>query len=171
MLKPCYNFFQVSLHINKWGQQQPSYNKVGFYNWRQHLLTDSNHTWAVMECNYTTSQKSGHLAILKVPYYEKHIFSGVYIFKLVLPEPTNSQNEESKQVLPGLCSPPTGKTALLQAVQIQLFSLRNKRRDVHRPTSSMQWYELSEKEVFIPEVKFSVPSGKIAVFRNVVSQS
>ena len=58
---------------------------------------------------------------LNIPYYEKHVFSGLYIYPLVLPEPTNSQNEESKWVLHGLCSPPTGKTALLQAVQIQLF--------------------------------------------------
>ena len=49
---------------------------------------------------------------LKVPYHEKHVFYGVYICKLVLPEPTNSTNEESKQVLHHLCSPPTGKTAL-----------------------------------------------------------
>ena len=61
---------------------------------------------------------------LKVPYYEKHVFSGLYIYKLVLPEPANSQNEENKRFLHGLCSPPTGKTVLLQAVQIQLLSLR-----------------------------------------------
>ena len=67
-------------------------------------------------------------ATLKVPYYEKHIFSGVYVYKLVLPELTNSQNEESKQVLHGLCSPPTGKTALLQAVQIQLLRYISKER-------------------------------------------
>ena len=42
------------------------------------------------------------------------LISGLYIYKLVLPEPTTSQNEESKQVLHGLCS----KTGLLQAVQI-----------------------------------------------------
>ena len=36
---------------------------------------------------------------LKVPYCEKHVFSGLYIYKLVLLESTNSQNEESKQVL------------------------------------------------------------------------
>ena len=29
-------------------------------------------------------------------------------------EPTNSQNEESKWILHGLCSPLTGNTALLQ---------------------------------------------------------
>ena len=34
--------------------------------------------------------------MLKVPYYEKQVFSGFYIYKLVLPEPTNSQNEEIK---------------------------------------------------------------------------
>ena len=33
--------------------------------------------------------------------------------KLVLPEPANSQNEDSKQFLHGLCSPPTGQMALL----------------------------------------------------------
>ena len=48
------------------------------------------------------------LTFLKVPYYEKHIFSGVYIYKLVLPEPANYQNEENKLFLHGLCSPPTG---------------------------------------------------------------
>ena len=35
-----------------------------------------------------------------------------YIYKLVLLESTNSQNEESKRVLHGLCSPPTCKTTL-----------------------------------------------------------
>ena len=38
-------------------------------------------------------------------YHEKHVFSALYIYKLVLPEPINSQNEESKQVLHLLCSP------------------------------------------------------------------
>ena len=70
---------------------------------------------------------------------KKHIFSGLYIYKLVLPEPANSQNEENKRFLHGLCSPPTGKTVLLQAVQIQLLLLRNDRRDFHRPASSAQW--------------------------------
>ena len=60
-------------------------------------------------------------------------FSGIYIYKLVLPEPTNSHNEESKRVLHRFCSPPTSKTALLQVVRIQLLSLRNERRDVYRP--------------------------------------
>ena len=59
-----------------------------------------------------------------------------YICKLVLPEPAISQNEESKRVLHGLCSPPTGKTGLLKAVQTQLLSLHNDRRDFHRPASS-----------------------------------
>ena len=96
------------------------------------------------------------LAILKVinlGYYEKHFFSGLYIYKPVLPEPANSQNEESKQVLHGLCSPPTGKTALLQAVQIQLLSLDNKRRYFHRPASSQKHAplspEISERGAFI----------------------
>ena len=62
---------------------------------------------------------------LKVPYYEKHVFSGLYVYKLVLPEPTNSKNEENKRFLHGLCSPPTGKTVLVQAVQIQLLLLCN----------------------------------------------
>ena len=63
--------------------------------------------------------------LFKVPYHKKHIFSGLYIYKLVLPGPANSQNEENKWFLHGLCSPPTGNTALLQAVQILLLSLRN----------------------------------------------
>ena len=50
----------------------------------------------------------------------KTMFSLVSTYKLVLPEPANSQNEESKQVLHDLCSPPAGNTVLLQAVQIQL---------------------------------------------------
>ena len=74
--------------------------------------------------------------LLKDPYYEKHIFCGVLLYKLVLPEPTNSQNEESKCVLHRLCSSPTGKTALLQTVQIQLLSFHNKKRDVHGLASS-----------------------------------
>ena len=32
-----------------------------------------------------------------VPYHKKHIFSGLYIYKLVLPEPANSQKEENKR--------------------------------------------------------------------------
>ena len=59
---------------------------------------------------------------LKVSYYEKHVFFGLYKYKLVLPEPANTQIEESKQVLHGLWSPSTGKTGLLQAAQIQLVS-------------------------------------------------
>ena len=80
-----------------------------------------------------------NIMILKVPYYEKHIFSGLYIYKLVLPEPANSQNEENKWVLHGLCSPPTGKTTLLQAVQIHLLSLRKERCHLQRLASSAQW--------------------------------
>ena len=57
---------------------------------------------------------------LKVPYYEKQVFSGLYIYKLVLPEPANSQNEENKRFLHGLCSPPTDETVLRQAAQILL---------------------------------------------------
>ena len=53
------------------------------------------------------------LVILKVPYHEKHVFSGLCIYKLVLPEPANSKNEESKRLLHGLCSSPTGKTKKL----------------------------------------------------------
>ena len=44
-----------------------------------------------------------------------------------------------KWFLRGLCSPPTGKPALLQAVQIQLLSLRNKRSHLHRQASSARW--------------------------------
>ena len=69
---------------------------------------------------------------------KKHVFSGLYIYKLVLPEPTNSQNEENKRVLHGLCSSPTGETWLLQAVQILLLSLRNEKSHFHRPTSSVR---------------------------------
>ena len=47
----------------------------------------------------------------------KNMFSLVSTYKLVLPEPTNSHNEESKSVLHRLCSPPTGKMGLLPAVQ------------------------------------------------------
>ena len=69
------------------------------------------------------------ILLLKVPYHKKQIFSALYIYKLVLPEPANSQKEENKGVLHGLCSPPTGNTVLLQAVQILLLSLHNERRD------------------------------------------
>ena len=57
--------------------------------------------------------------------WKTHIFSGLYIYKLVLHEPTNSQNGENKQFLHSLCSPPTGNMALLHAVQNLLLSLRN----------------------------------------------
>ena len=33
---------------------------------------------------------------LKVPYYEKRVFFDLYIYKLVLPEPANSQNYQRK---------------------------------------------------------------------------
>ena len=74
--------------------------------------------------------------ILKVPYYDKYVFSGLYIYKVVFAEPANSQNEENKRFLHGLCSPPTGKMVLLQAVQIQLLSLCKERSHLHWPTSS-----------------------------------
>ena len=80
-----------------------------------------------------------HLSCLKVPYHKKHILSALYIYALVLPEPANSQKEENKWFLHGLCSPPTGNTALLQAVQILLLSLRNERSHYHRPASSARW--------------------------------
>ena len=101
---------------------------------------------------------------LKVPYYEKHIFSGLYIYEVVLSKPANSQNEKNKWLLHGLCSPPTGKMVLLQAVQIQLLSLHNERSYLHRTTSSVRWYEIAEMGAFIPEVKFGVSSSKLAVF-------
>ena len=56
-------------------------------------------------------RKACNFSNLKVPYYEKDIFFGLYKYKLFLPEPANSQNEENKRVLHGLCSPPTGKMA------------------------------------------------------------
>ena len=70
--------------------------------------------------------------------------SGVYIYKLVLPEPINSQNEESKQFLHSLCSPPTGKTALLQVVKIQLLSFHNDPATAAQPQVSVAtfWYYL-----------------------------
>ena len=49
---------------------------------------------------------------IRVPYYEKCVVSGVCIYK---------------QYLHGLCSPPTGKTVFLQAVQILLLLLRKER--------------------------------------------
>ena len=33
---------------------------------------------------------------LKVPYHKNHVFSGLYVYKLVLPEPANSQKEENQ---------------------------------------------------------------------------
>ena len=37
-----------------------------------------------------------YIIALKVPYHKKHIFSGHCIYKLVLPEPADSQNEENE---------------------------------------------------------------------------
>ena len=107
---------------------------------RAHTHTHSSRLF--LHCNWTSDwcpstrnlPENTHQALwssLKVLYYQKHVFSGLYIYKLVLPEPTNSQDEESKQFLHRLCSPHTGKTALLQAVQIQLLSLRNDRSHLH----------------------------------------
>ena len=101
----------------------------------------------------------------------KHVFSGLFIYKLVLPEPANSQNEENKWFLHGLCSPPTSKTVLQQAVQIQLLSLRNERSHYHRSTSSVRWKEISESRASIPEMKFGVSCSKVALIHNVVAQS
>ena len=85
----------------------------------------------MVEWNYEVAEN------LKVPYYEKHVFSGLYIYKLVLPEPANSQNEENKWFLHGLCSPPTGNKELQQAVQNLLLSLRNERSHYHRPAFTL----------------------------------
>ena len=77
--------------------------------------------------------------MLMVPYHKKHVFSALSLYKMVLPEPANSLNEENKWVLHGLCSPPTGNMALLQAVQILLLSLHNERSHYHRPASTARW--------------------------------
>ena len=66
-------------------------------------------------------------SFLKVPYYEKHVFSGLYIYKVVHPEPTNSQNEESKQVSAAHPLVKWGSNRL---------SLSNERRAFHRLASS-----------------------------------
>ena len=100
---------------------------------------------------------------------KKQVLSGLYIYKLVLHEPANSQNEECKQFLHGLCSPPTGKTTLLQTVQIQLLSLRKERRLIIGLHCAVIG-DTVEGGVH-PEVKFGASSSKLAVFRNVVSQS
>ena len=52
---------------------------------------------------------------LKVPYYEKQVFSGLYIYKLV-PEPVSSQNDQPNDYCIITAAPPTGKTVLLQPV-------------------------------------------------------
>ena len=90
--------------------------------------------WFVATVSLFTSAQVA--CILKVPYYEKHVFSGLYIYKPVLPEPVNCQNDETKRFLHGLCSPPTSKMMLLQAVEIQLLSLCDERNHLHRPASS-----------------------------------
>ena len=66
-------------------------------------------------------------------------------------------------------------THLLQAVQIQLLSLRN-RKDFLRLAYSVRTHsplslEISERGAFVPQVRFGVSSGKIAVFHNVSAQS
>ena len=78
------------------------------------------------------------LEVFKGPILEKNTFSLVSTYKnwSSLSQPTP---RIKKANLLGLCSPPTGKTALLQAVQIQLLSLCNERRDVHGPASSARW--------------------------------
>ena len=110
------------------------------------------------------------LEFLIIYFKRSHIIKTLYIYKLVLPEPANHQNEENKWFLHGLCSPPTGNTELLQDVQILLLSLRSERSHYHSPTSSERWQEISEREAFIPEV-FGVSSSETAVFHNVVAQS
>ena len=108
--------------------------------------------------------------MLKVPYYEKHVISGVYMYYLVLPEPA-TQNEEKERVLHRLCSPPTGKMVLLQAVRIRSFCYVTKGVIYigRSPLRSDRRY--LRGGAFIPELKFGVSRGKIAVLRNVVAQS
>ena len=65
------------------------------------------------------------MCFLKVPYYKKQVFCGFYIYKLVLPEPANSQNKEKKWFLHGLCSPPTGKTAFQQCFAMSSLRARH----------------------------------------------
>ena len=88
----------------------------------------------------------------------------------------SSQDEENKRFLHGLCSPSTGSTALLQAVQILSAydndSFRYVRRGViiigRPPLRGDRKYRRGSVH---PEVKFGVSSGETAVFRNVVTQS
>ena len=55
--------------------------------------------------------------------FKKNTFSLVATYKLVLPEPANSQNEESKSCMVSVAH--LLKTVLQQAVKIELLSLRN----------------------------------------------
>ena len=71
----------------------------------------------------------------KRPHIMKNTFSLVSTYI----GPASSQNEDDKRFLHGLCSPPTGNRALLQAVQIQLLTLCNERSHYHRPASSVWW--------------------------------
>ena len=89
---------------------------------------------------------------LKVPYYEKHIFSGVYMYKLVLPELTPRMRK-------------TNESCIMSAVHPlvkQLFRF-----------SSCGYATKGEMFVGWPPLRDNrrYLRGKLAVFRNAVAQS
>ena len=74
--------------------------------------------------------------------------------------------EESKQVLHRLCSPSTGKTGSYRLFRFSsCHYVMTGEIFIGRPPLSPLSPEISKRGAFIPEMKFGVSSGKIAVDR------
>ena len=95
----------------------------------------------------------------------KHVFSGLYLYKLVVPEPANSQNGMVSAAHPLVkqCSNRLFRFSSFLCVMKGVIFIGRP------PLCSDRRYPRGG--AFIPKVKFGVSSGKIAVFRNVIAQS
>ena len=75
--------------------------------------------------------------ILKVPYYEKHVFSGLYIYKLVLlPIPRMRKTSDSCMVS---AAHPLVTQRSYRLFRFCSFHYITKRSHFHRPASSARW--------------------------------
>ena len=102
---------------------------------------------------------AGVINIFKGPILWKHVFSGLDIYKLVLPEPSNS------------AAHPLVKQCSYRLFRFSSFRYVTKRVIIIVPPPLRGDRRYLRGGAPIPEVKFGVSSGKIAVFRNVVAQS
>ena len=80
------NVYELNLHVKALLWQKSHFSDLSYCFWAKIIFNGS------AMGTFTIASK---LLFLKVPYDEKLVFSGLYIYKLVLAEPANSQNEES----------------------------------------------------------------------------